>query len=261
MTQDSTTNDDIALSAYLDGEMPQPDADRLSERLAVEPRLARRLEALRASDDATRGVFARVDALPMPQGVLDLLQARTAAPAVSNVVPFPKRVARQFLQAPVAIAASVALLAGFVAHDLLLKQTPRADGLGAFVAGDVASGTKLHELLESGLSGMPQVFPGELRGEVLLTFRDTGGDYCRQLQLGSVTRSLQAVACRRGDDWQMEALDFGVAAPADGQYQQASGGGNAAVNAAIDALIGGNEALDAGDESRLIQGGWKKSDE
>jgi hypothetical protein len=59
----------------------------------------------------------------------------------------------------------------------------------------------------------------------------------------------------------MEALDFGVAAPADGQYQQASGGGNAAVDAAIDALIGGNEALDAGDESRLVQGGWKKSDE
>ncbi|MEQ9563895.1 MAG: hypothetical protein RLN69_15350, partial [Woeseiaceae bacterium] len=140
MNEDSMTNDDIALSAYLDGELPQDQADRLSERLAREPLLAGRLEAMRATDEATRKLYATLDDLPMPQGVLDLLSAPAAAP--SNVVPFPMRVAKQFWQAPVAIAASVALLAGFLVHDLLLEPSSRVD---AIVAGEVANGTELHE--------------------------------------------------------------------------------------------------------------------
>lgn len=253
MNEDSMTNDDIALSAYLDGELPQDQADRLSERLAREPLLAGRLEAMRASDDATRKLYAKLDDLPMPQSVLDMLAAPAAAP--SNVVSFPMRVARQFWQAPVAIAASVALLAGFLVHDLLLEPSSRVD---AIVAGEVANGTELHELLESGLSGSSQNLQASVRGELLLTFQDTAGDFCRQFRLDSASRAMQAVACRRSDGWYLEAADFD-AVSANGQYQQASGG--SAVNAVVDGLIGGNEPLGAVEESRLVREGWKNTDD
>lgn len=261
MTQNSQTQDDIALSAYLDGELPQDEADRLSERLAVEPLLARRLESMRATDEATRTLFAEVDRMPMPQGVLDLLQEKPAHGRKSNVVPFPARVVRQFFQAPVAIAASVALLAGFLVSDLLRKDLQGVSDLGAIVAGKVAENSELYELLESGVSTDSEILAAGARGRLLLTFEDVDGDYCRQLQLSSDSRSLAAVACRRSDGWQMETLDFGPAGPLDGQYQQASQGGSAAVDAAIDALIGANEPLDAEAESRLVKGGWKKNEQ
>jgi hypothetical protein len=261
MTQNSQANDDIALSAYLDGELPQDEADRLSERLAVEPLLARRLESMRASDDATRGLFANLDAMPMPPGVLDLLQEKSAPRETSNVVPFPTRVARQFFQVPVAVAASVALLAGFLVHDLLQRTSTVGDDLGATVAGKVTHGTELYELLESGVSAETELLAAGTRGRLLLTFQDATGDYCRQLELSSDIRSVQVVACRRTGDWQMEALEFGPAATADGQYQPASRGSAPAVDAAIDALIGTNEPLDAEAESRLVKGGWKKIEE
>jgi hypothetical protein len=165
------------------------------------------------------------------------------------------RVAKQFWQAPVAIAASVALLAGFLVHDLLLDQSPRIDGI---VAGEVAKGTKLHTLLESGLSGSTQDLQANVRGELLLTFQGTDGDFCRQFRLDSATRAMQAVACRRPSGWYMEAAEF-AAASANGQYQQASG--SSAVNAVVDGLIGDNDPVGADDEFRLVREGWKKIDD
>lgn len=258
MTQDSITPDDVALSAYLDGELPHDQADRLTERLAAEPALARRLEAMRSADHATRQLFATLDDIPMPKAVLELLQQQAPGAAKSNVVAFPVRVARLFIQVPVAIAAGAALLAGFLVHDLLQSDATIGGDLTSVVAGDVAAGSELFKLLETGISTESQALAGGLRGQLLLTFQDRSGDYCRQLQLSSERRSVQALACRRAGGWQVEMLDFEPASPPDGQYQQASRQSTVAVDAAIDALIGVNEPLDSAAESELVRQGWKK---
>jgi negative regulator of sigma E activity len=248
------TPDDIALSAYLDNELPEDEADRLTVRLAADPALLRRREAMRGGDRATRQLFARIDKMPLPQAVLDLLAAPGAASG--KVLPFPVRAVRQFLQVPVAIAASVALLAGFLASDLLRTAATSGANVTAIVAGNVDAGSELHGLLESGVSSEPETLTGGVQGRLLLTFQDNAGDYCRQLRLASTARAVQALACRRSGQWQIETLDFAAATP-DGQYQQAAQGGSAAVNAAVDALIGKNEPLDAAAESRLVRNGWK----
>jgi hypothetical protein len=258
MTQDSITPDDAALSAYLDGELPQDQADRLTERFAAEPVLARRLEAMRSTDHATRQLFAALDDMPIPKAVLELLQRKAPGAAKSNVIGFPVRVLRQFMQVPVAIAASAALLAGFLVHDLLRSDATTGSDLSTIVAGDVAAGSELFELLETGISSETQALAGGLRGRLLITFQDRSGDYCRQLHLSSERRSMQALACRRAGGWQVEMLDFEPASPSDGQYQQASRQSTAAVDAAIDALIGGNEPLDSAAESDLVRQGWKE---
>jgi hypothetical protein len=260
MTQNSTIKDDLALSAYLDGELPQDEADRISARLASEPALLRRLEAMRGGDDATRQLFAKLDELPMPQRVLDLLNDRPQSSVDDKVVAFPARFARQYFQLPVALAASVALLAGFLISGVVRDTGGGAGDFRVLASGEIAAGSALHERLESGVSTAPQTSAGGFRSQLLLTFEDVSGDYCRQLRIATDVRSAQALACRRAGRWQLETLDFEDGLVPGGQYQQASGPGSAVLDAAIDALIGDNEPLDAGDESRLVNNGWKKID-
>lgn len=264
MSEHKDHPDDQALSAYLDGELPPDEADRLSERLAAEPALARRLEQMRAADTAARQAFAAIDTLPMPQGVLDLLNGTDTIrdrrqPAADNIVPFPLRMMQPFFQVPVAIAASLALAAGFFVNGQLQPDPSPGSGL---YASAVPAGSDLHRILESGVGAVPQSLPGGTTGELLLTFEDTDGDYCRQVRLDDAASSIQAVACRRGDRWHMEVASFGAPAGTspDGQYQQASSGSSAAVNAAIDDLIGDNTPLDAEAETRLVESGWKKTE-
>ena len=257
MKQKSTTADDVALSAYIDGELPQDEADKLTERLATEPSLARRLEALRGTDDATRELFAKLDSMPMPPAVLDLLRQPKTSSAKSNVVALPVRLAKRFFELPAAIAASVALLAGILLGDLLRDEAGSADSLSSLVATGMTRDSELYGLLESGISNETRVLANGASGRVRLTFEDRAGDYCRQFRLTSEVRTAEALACRRGGGWQLEVLEFGPAEAESGPYQQASQG-SAALNAAVDALIGDHVPLDAGAETRVIQGGWKK---
>jgi anti-sigma factor RsiW len=109
-------HDDELLSSYLDGELDAAKLRELEQRLATDEALQARLEALRGADRATRKWYAAVDARPMPASVLQLLAGAepAARPESSKVLAFPARGLRRFWQMPVAIAASVALVAGFL---------------------------------------------------------------------------------------------------------------------------------------------------
>lgn len=251
------TEDDTMLSAYLDGELGENDADRLTERLAREPALMRRLEAMKSADAATRQAFATLDERPMPAAVLELLGATASQPS-ATVVPFPTRVAQRFAQLPVALAASVALVAGFLVSDVL-RQAP-TDPFGISPAGVVTAGSDLHELLERGISAEPRRFVDGSTAQLVLTFEDRAGDYCRQLVVDGGEHGVQGVACRRGGSWQVEALSFGGGTRAGGPYAQASGTTAPAVDSAIDALIGSGDPLGVSEEKALISSTWKKSE-
>lgn len=249
-------DDDTLLSAYIDGELPAADADRVTARLAREPLLMRRLETLRAGDAAVREAFERVDNEPMPAAVLEMLGAAPAKPA-GNVVPLPARGAQRFFQLPVALAASVALLAGFLVSNLLRDEPGM--GIDLEHGGAVASASPLHALLEGGVSGEARVLASGTTGEVLLTFEDRDGDWCRQVAVASGPEALHGVACRRDGTWQVEALGYTPAGRAGGVYLPAGSDTPEAVDAAIDGLIGPADPLDVPAENRVISGGWKKS--
>lgn len=253
---DENYDDDTLLSAYIDGELPAAEADRVTERLAREPLLMRRLETLRAGDAAVRDAFERIDDEPMPASVLEMLGAKPATPA-DNVVAFPARGAQRFFQVPVALAASIALVAGFLVSNVLRD----APGMGIDLerGGAVAATSPLHALLEGGVSGEAQVLASGTTGEVVLTFEDRDGDWCRQVAVASGPEALHGVACRRNGAWQVEALGYAPAGQAGGVYLPAGSDTPDAVDAAIDGLIGPADPLDNSEENRLISGGWKKS--
>lgn len=266
MSGQANDDEDVLLSAYLDRELPQDDAERVRERLAAEPALARRLEEMKRANAAARNALAAGDEAPLPQAVLDLLKEpepkrQPGAATGGRLLRFPAHGARRWLQAPVAIAASVALVAGFLVNDVVRQAPPAADLEELFYAGTIPHASELHRLLEEGVSGEPTVLPGGVDGRLLLTFEDTAGDWCRQMQLSGEARSMQALACRRDGRWEMEAVGFGPGTPPDGQYQPASSRVSAPVDAAVEALIGAGAPLAPEEEKRLISTAWEKPGE
>jgi hypothetical protein len=254
----NTNDDDILLGAYLDGELPPGEADALTGRLANEPALMARLETLRAGDAATRRVFASLDERPMPPAVLELLGAREPA-RTGDVVPMPRRVKPHTSPLPLALAAGVALVAGFLISNVV-RETP---GLGVDLGngGLVAMNSELYALLETGISGEPRDFGNGTTGTLALTFEDRAGDWCREVAVTAGTEGLYGVACRRAGDWRMEAMGYGPAGGGSAPYAEAAGTAPAAVLSAIDSLIGPADPLGPSEEKVLVSGSWENSPE
>ena len=249
--------DDEVLSAFIDGELNAVDADRLTERLAREPALLKRLEALRSSDEATRAMYAAVDQQPIPQAIMDLLQ--TDAPLTSgvpdNVVAFPPQGWRRFSQAPVAIAASVALVAGFLMSRVIDNAPDETAAVSALYAQTIPPNSDVFRLLENSVSADEVAFPDGSDGRIILSFADSNGDWCRQLAINSTVASVNALACRRNGQWHTEAVSYGSASSSN--YQQASGSQSAAIAALVDQLIGDNDVLEKEQEQDAIARQWQ----
>ena len=257
---DEDMSDDERLSAWLDGELPPSEAKRLEERLSAEPALARRLERLREADRKAQHAFHALDASPMPQTVLDLLKdedaARSRDAQQAQVVRLQPRRPR-FFQMPVAIAASVALVAGFLIHDLMAPQG--AGGETALpVSGVIAGNSGLYRMLESAPAGEAVDLAGSGVAEVVLTFQANDGDWCRQFRLGTAASALHGLACRQAGGWQLETASFAGPDPSGATFQQAAGATPAPLEAAVRARLGGGEPLAPGEESHVISEGWKK---
>jgi negative regulator of sigma E activity len=258
------THDDELLSSYLDSELAAAEARELERRLAKDRTLQARLEALRGADAATRKLYAAVDAAPMPASVSRLLAA--AEPAAkpvakskrSNVLAFPARGLRQFWQMPVAIAASVALVVGFMVSKMAEQVPDAASSTATLTARTITPDSDLFGLLEGQASGQAASLGGGISGQALLSFTDHSGRYCRQLRLDGAAASTHAVACREASGWTLEALAYGDAMT-DGQYQQASSATPVSIGSAIDGLIGARDPLDPEEENIAISKGWEKS--
>jgi negative regulator of sigma E activity len=257
---DQDMSDDERLSAWLDGELPDGEAKRLEERLTTEPALARRLERLREADRTAGQAFHAIDGAPMPRSVLELLKdenaGRSQDPEEAKVVRLRPRAPR-FFQMPVAIAASVALVAGFLIHDLIAPQGG-GDDAALPISGVVASDSGLYRMLEAAPAGEPVDLGDGSSAEVILTFQAKDGDWCRQFRLGTAAAALHGLACRQPGGWQLETASFAGPDPSGATFQQAAGATPAALEAAVRARLGGGEPLGPGEESLVISEGWKK---
>lgn len=257
---DKTTKltDDQLLSAYIDNELAPEQADAITERLATEPQLMQRLEAMRGNDDAVREAFRQVDETPMPASVIAAVERSRQESSTDNVIQMPFRGVRRFFEMPVAIAASVALVAGFIGASLFRPVGPSPDAGYVLAAGDVPADSALFELLESTPGGVNIDLAGD-SAKVLLTFEDVNGDWCRQLRVAGADRSVHGIACRRASSWQLETVSLGDAGTPDGQFATAGAETPDAIESAVDALIGDGIPLESEEENALISGAWKRS--
>ncbi|MBT8100615.1 MAG: hypothetical protein KJO82_12740, partial [Gammaproteobacteria bacterium] len=145
------TTDDEQLSAYIDGELTDAEVATLVTRLANEPALVKRLEAMRSGDQAVRAVYESLERVPLPDGVTQLLDIKDGESGDDNVVTFRRRGMPRLANFGYAIAASVALVAGFLAF----RQgdvDPGLTAIDALVAGNLGPDSDIHAFLDTGVS-------------------------------------------------------------------------------------------------------------
>ena len=247
----SSSSDDDALSALIDGALPRDEADALRARIARDPQLAARLGAMERANRAVRDAYRDVVDEPLPQRVLELL--RTPQSHVADVVDLDARRRRRGIPAwlPQAAAAGVALAIGLGLGFGFGQRSSDAPAAGVLAAtGPVAPGSPLEALLESVPSGEPRELDGAT-AEARFTFRAQNGEWCRELAVSSGTSRNAAVACRRDGGWRVDLV--GVEAAGGEVYRPA--GGDAPLREAVDALIDG-EPLEPDAERALVARGW-----
>jgi hypothetical protein len=259
---DTQKLDDEILAAWMDGELPPAQADQVTSRLAREPALARRLEAMRAVDAAAVGAFRSVDERPMPERVLDLIHAgadEIQSGETSNVVRLRTPAVARFAEWPVAVAASVALAFGFALSSVLQDGAAPAADYASLYASSIPAGSSLDEAFDRGLSTEPVRLGHGRVAEPVLTFRSGDGRWCRQIRVSGNGRASDALACRRGESWEVELVTFdGAATASDGApYAQASGGGPAAMQAAVERLLGREPPLGREEEAEIVGDEWQ----
>lgn len=258
MSDVSQNRDDELLSAYLDGELPRAEAEELARRLAREPALSERLEELRTMNAAAAAGFRAFDERPMPKRVLELLGEDEAEG--NNVVPLRRTHGPgRFIQLPVALAASIALVVG-----LWLGGLPGDGGVpaGAAYASRIAEGSALHAAFDRAASGEMIDLGGDRRAAPQLTFLSEGGAWCRQVRITGGPAPADTLACRRNGEWQVELVTFGpsLQAPGEGPYGQAAAGGAPAMRAALEDLMGREPPLGPEEEADVIDRGWGSGD-
>jgi hypothetical protein len=249
----NSESDDVLLSALLDKELSAQDAARLEQRLAQEPKLRMRLDALERADSAVRRRYASVVDEPLPQSLRDLLGVNQPPP--DNVVPLTRPTRAPWFALPAALAASVALAIG-VSLGIVLAPGRQVGDAAGFVAdsGLVAAGTALFDVFERVPSAESRALPGDVTATPLLTFGTRNGDSCRELELASVRGATRMLGCRRNGEWRLILASFTASASTDGVYRPASGP-SPALDAAIDEIIDG-VPLDAAAERELMSRGW-----
>jgi hypothetical protein len=182
---------DEALSALIDGELDDASALALHERMAANPALAARFAALQAANARFAAELRALDDVPMPPGVLALLAERDEPVRAGNVVSLQRRPAAvQRLQLPLALAASIALVVGFLAAHLIGPLTTGpAEGPPAWLAdGTIAASSPLFDVLENQPSGSVTELAGGAATPIM-SFARSGGGFCRELQVRSAAGS------------------------------------------------------------------------
>lgn len=242
---------DTELLAYLNGQLAEPRMTEIESALAADAAVMARLEALAdgsaAVDQTVAAAFDAVLAEPVPPALL-----AAASPAVVDFA--AARAARDQSAAaprspirwwqPAALAASLAI--GLV----IGTGVPKGDSDALIIAD--ATGTRAGPTLAAALASTRSGTDAKLPGGVLrplISVRAGNGDLCRQFGVQQDQTALVALACRRGDQWQIVVASSAVASR--NEYAQAAGPGEAAITAALDALAAG-EPLDAEAEAKAL---------
>ena len=236
---------DETLMAYVDGELPSPEAKRVAEAIQDDASLAERVRRFRAVRHALKSAYDSVLNEPVPDRLQALLrEVETKQAPATNVVDFNTARPRRRFSAQTWGALAACLIGGVLVGRVLTPEPMFVES-----AGQLRAGAALTRVLDTRLASASENANADLR--VRISFRAKDGQFCRTFE-GRAESGVQGLACRDGDAW---SIRVATATPhTSGDYVQA--GDNAAVMNMMDALIAG-DPLDAQQEEQARQQGWK----
>jgi hypothetical protein len=254
------------VAAFLDGELKGVEHDRIARAIASDPAARALADRLRKVDELLREAYGAALDEPVPHAMRTAIGGHDDNPATadrdgdagasdsSEVIAFPARHKLRTSWWPMAAAASLALVVGYGAGELVHLDTD--DGLAAALAVGPAT-TAIAEALEHEPSGASR---GSVRP--VASFLTTQGAYCREFETGDADApSALGLACRVGEDgWHvLSAMATAGADPqgtADDLFAPASGAAMDAVAPLLDAL-GAGPTLGPDEERDVIDRGWQ----
>jgi hypothetical protein len=256
------TISDETLMAYADGELDGAGKAAVESAMREDPQIEKRLAQHRALRQRVHTAYSAELSEAVPERLLLAARAAPKAPA-GKVVSLEEARAAMKRNAPRAqpprpqwrtagtIAASVIIgvSVGFFMWGRTESPLARSAG-GALVArGQLARA--LTEQLAAEQTRASAV-------QIGLSFLAKSGDYCRSFALsGAVSPS--GLACRHGEDWQIQALSQGPArAAGDAEYRTAGSAMSAPILKVVEGQIAG-EPLDQAAERAARQRGWKSA--
>lgn len=240
------TFDDRTLMAFVDGELAPDDRARVEAALATEPELRARTAALDGVRTAARDAFP-ITVDPGDAALTARIRAHAAGASPRRFVTerlFAPRLRRPALWAGLAAA-------GFAA----------GIGVGWFGSGSTSAGLVLHPGGMIANKGLVRVLDTRRAGDgadangrrVNLTFRATGGEWCRTFVADR--DGLAGLACRQDGHWQARVVTPWSAPKSE--IRTAAAETPPAILAEVDALIVG-ETLGTEAEADLLGTGWRE---
>ena len=227
------------LDAYVDGQLPPGEMERVAAMLTVRPDL----EAYVAQQEKLR-IRLKLEAVlaaPLPERLLNAVHRSP----VSWRWRLSRLLDRDFMirsLAPACVALAVGLLVGTAlqpARDLGLS------GSGQIVAQGALGRALTTKLASAGYDG---------RGaRIGISFRNHAGEDCRTFTSGNIA----GLACHQNDAWRITALVTQLP-QASGDYRMAGSEMPGAIRQAVEAAIDG-APYDAGAEARAQARGWSKN--
>lgn len=240
--------DNARIHAYVDGALDSETAARLEADSRNDAALASRIAQQRELSARLRAEYDPVLEEPIPQRLRDALAGANPSAAITPIGAARKAPSRPSwsLREWGALAAAVlfgALLGPFVFRDS--TGLPIASEQGRLVAAgylDAALSTQIAATTTEGTLA-----------RIDLSFRATGGEYCRVFALRA---GMGGVACRRDGRWAVEVLDSAAAPTSEtGGFRQASSALSPAILSAMTTL-GASEALTPEEERQHLGSGW-----
>jgi hypothetical protein len=271
---------DETLMLFADGLLDGAEGERVGRLAAESPDLSARLNIFHVTGQGLARLFDEHANAPVPARLQAFLAGQHAGPssvaasdrwrrAMAALSAARMRIPRRTVawNGPAALAASLALIAG-IGLGWLLRGEPGSGGtdLRDFVQVEnnrlLARGA-LEKGLETWASGGDVTVASggseQVRIRVKMTFRDEARDYCRQYEITTALQERHSgVACRIGGQWTvaMQAL-LPPSRPSHDRTVLAGSGSNAAMDAAVGAMING-DPLGRGEETAIIRDGWQK---
>jgi anti-sigma factor RsiW len=213
---------DETLLLFVDGLLPEAEAEAIAAALESDPDLAERAALLTDGRDAARRAFADALAEPVPAR---LIAAATAPPAENDNRPAWRR-------------GGIGMLAGLAAGFALAFALPRGEGDGMLTPRILAALESRGGTVGGGVT-------------VVATHVTEAGTVCRAFSVEERAGGVAGLACREEEGWRLRAA---VARTGGGGYQPASG-----VDPVIGEVLerlGAGPALSAEEEAVARRRGW-----
>lgn len=252
----SNLDRDELLCAFLDGELNDDQTRTVEQMLADDPALAQRLEQLRGADSAFLSDADALVAAPMSEGLAALAAQLNADTDDENVVSITQHKSwQQRLRDHRALAACAAMLSGVLATQVTVSSLQVATNEPAS-PGVLMASSDLHDVIESGASGVQVSLSGDQIAMPQMTFLADDNTPCRIVDVADAQRAGRLIACRSKHVWNIQIASYrAVADTPEGPFVTASGP-DPVIEAYLDQVMTG-PPLDLEQESRAIANGWR----